>query len=227
MALHDVDYNGDTRDMPAPSVHDTAAERKADGTSAITNKVGTSTGAFVTTKDASIIVNDGTTNVVQLGALGNSGKFGLKVAKSGFDVTSTGNANLIFNSNQNTFKIIKTVKLNIKNNLISYSAGGGSVVIGTTSYDYQTNDGITDNLAFLVYKDTGTSTYEQISSGVNATYYSGTYANWSMVGFRYQIYTGSGLFLLTAILDYVSPIANTWSGFNENYTVFLLQESIQ
>ena len=227
MALHDVDYNNELRTAPMPDNHDVASERKADGTTAITQKVGTKAGAFVTTKDASILVNDGTTNVVQLGTLGSTGQYGLKVAKSGFDVTSTGNSNLIFNSNQNVFKIVRKAKVNIKSGLISYPAGAGAVNIGTAYFDYYTTDGIIDNVAYIVYKSVpGVATYEQISSGVNATYYSGTYANWSMVGFRYQIYSAApGSVYITAFLDYVSSVPNTWGGFDEEYTIFILQES--
>lgn len=134
MALHDVDYQGEMREAAMPATHDSALERKADGTNTITQKVDTSNGAYVTTKDASILVNDGNTNVVQLGSLGTSGQYGLKVAKPGFDVTTTTNDNLIFNSNQNALKVVQSGEITMPSTTLA--AGGLTSVVVSHNLGY-------------------------------------------------------------------------------------------
>lgn len=86
MALHDVDYNNEQRDMAMPSNHDVASERGADGTRTITQKVNTNTGPYVSTKDAVINVYDGQYTRIAIGLLPD-GTYGLVITKPGFNVT--------------------------------------------------------------------------------------------------------------------------------------------
>lgn len=104
MATHDIGRN-DQRTDAKPNIHDVLSENKADGTQGITQFVNQTARPYVLTKDAHVVANDGTYNVVELGRLAD-GTYGLKVAKPGFDVYSATNSQLIFNSGQNTFKII-------------------------------------------------------------------------------------------------------------------------
>lgn len=124
MATHDVG-TGDNRTNAMPSVHDSLTENKADGTQGITQKVNTTTGAYVKTKDAQIVVNNGTVDSISIGRQSDQ-TFGMrtsdgtntrlsiasdgtiKISKVGFDANTTGDANLIFNSSQNMFKIVAT-----------------------------------------------------------------------------------------------------------------------
>ena len=105
MALHDTDPNTTNRAEPMPQSSDQNPVRVSDGTTAITNKQDGSSGAYVSTKDATVKVNDGTDNRVALGLL-SDGSYGLKVSQPGFDVLSAADDELIFNSGQNVFKIV-------------------------------------------------------------------------------------------------------------------------
>lgn len=105
MALHDTDPNTTNRAEPMPQSSDQNPTRTSDGTTAITNKQDGSSGAYVSTKDATVKVNDGTVNRVSLGLL-SDGSYGLKVSPEGVDVLSATDAQLVFNSGQNVFKIV-------------------------------------------------------------------------------------------------------------------------
>lgn len=86
MSLHDVDYRGDMREAAMPATHDASSERKADGTTTITQKVDNKSGAYVTTKDALILVNDGTNNRIGIGLLPD-GQFNIIITKPGINIT--------------------------------------------------------------------------------------------------------------------------------------------
>jgi hypothetical protein len=58
----------------------------------------------------------------------------IKVAKSGFDVTTTGNANLAFNSAQNVFKIIGTGSVTVTSALVNRAVVGVAMTGVTTNY---------------------------------------------------------------------------------------------
>lgn len=107
MSLHDVDKGSDTRSSPKPNISDTHTTRSSDGTTAITNKQDGGSGAYVSTKDAAVKVNDGTLNRVFLGLLPD-GSYGMKVSQDGYDVSAATDSELIFNSSYNMFKIIAT-----------------------------------------------------------------------------------------------------------------------
>lgn len=85
MALHDVDKTSDNRGVPAPNLSDAKAQRHADGTTGISNKLDSSTGAYVSTKNGRILVYDGTVNRVLIG-LAPDGTYGVWVSKEGIDV---------------------------------------------------------------------------------------------------------------------------------------------
>ncbi len=105
MSLHDVDPNTTNRIDPKPQAPDQNPTRSSDGTTAITNKQDGSSGAYVSTKDATVKVNDGTVNRVSLGLLAD-GSYGLKVSQEGIDVLTAGDDELVFNSGQNVLKIV-------------------------------------------------------------------------------------------------------------------------
>jgi len=124
MAIHDTDMNQDSRSNPTPNVSDAHSVRASDGTTAITNKQDASSGAYVSTKDATVKVNDGDIDVIKLG-LQSDGSYAfmfsdstvprllmdadsMKISQSGVDVKTATNSQLIFNSSQNMFKIVAT-----------------------------------------------------------------------------------------------------------------------
>ena len=85
MSLHDTDKSNDTRNVPMPNMSDSHTTRASDGTTAITNKKDGSSGAYVSTKNARVLVNDGTVNRVLIG-LSPNGTYGIWVSKEGIDV---------------------------------------------------------------------------------------------------------------------------------------------
>jgi hypothetical protein len=88
MALHDVDYNNEQRDMAMPSNHDVASERGADGTITWSQKVNTTNKARVETKDTRIVGYDSDGKAVWV--LGVIPQFNntpvIAIAKQGIDV---------------------------------------------------------------------------------------------------------------------------------------------
>jgi len=85
MAVHDTNLGGDMSVTPMPIIHNAVDKRMADGTTSITNKVGgDDTGPRVITRDAQIIVNDGTRARIILGLLPDS-SYGLVISKKGVD----------------------------------------------------------------------------------------------------------------------------------------------
>lgn len=131
MALHDVDPNTTNRIEPMPQASDQSPTRSSDGTTAITNKQDGSSGAYVSTKDATVKVNDGTDNRVALGLLPD-GTYGMKVSQEGYDVLSAEDDELIFNSSQNVFKIAKIVSLTIPAYSVTVPAVAGQASTQST-----------------------------------------------------------------------------------------------
>lgn len=84
------------------------------------------------------------TNGIGVAFLGrdSSGSTSIKVADSGIDVTTASNDQLIFNSNQNVYKIVKTMTVTVT---ITYNASSGTNAISTTPH------GLSFTPAYLAY----------------------------------------------------------------------------
>lgn len=112
MSLIFTDRNGDGRLQPSVDAIDVQGNPKAHNTNSISPRaVGTQTVGKVITKDSRIIANDGTNNVGLFG-FDDAGNMVVKVAKPGFDANSATNDQLIFNSQQDTFKIVNKLTAN-------------------------------------------------------------------------------------------------------------------
>lgn len=108
MSLWDVDKTGDKREKPVLNHNDGLMQRRANSTTSVHPVTdSTPSSAYTQTKDGRILVNDGTTNRVLVGALPD-GTFGMKVSQAAYDVTAATDSQLIFNSSQNMFKIVAT-----------------------------------------------------------------------------------------------------------------------
>lgn len=106
MTLIYTDRNGDGRLQPTVDAIDVQGNPKAHNTTSFSPRaVGTQTNAKLITKDSNIIAFDGSHNIGLFG-FDNTGTMVVKVAKSGFDADTAGNANLIFNSQQDMLKIV-------------------------------------------------------------------------------------------------------------------------
>lgn len=78
----------------------------APGTTSVSNKIdGAAPQGKLITKNAQIVVNDGTTDRVTMGQRAD-GTYGIKVSKSGYDSTTGTNDQMVMNSDFNQFKIV-------------------------------------------------------------------------------------------------------------------------
>ncbi len=105
MTLHYTDLGTDNRLEPAVHGADVLTHPMAKNTASISPRAVGSSAGKVITKDSRIIANDGTNNIGLFG-FDDAGNMVLKIAQTGFDANSATNSQLIFNSQQDTFKII-------------------------------------------------------------------------------------------------------------------------
>lgn len=101
MAIHSIDNKTE-------GVQDQMQQvREGLGTTSISPVIEGQEQGYVTTRDAQILVNDGTYNRVAIGQR-NDGTYGIKVSKSGNDALTAANSNLVMSSDFNMFKIVAT-----------------------------------------------------------------------------------------------------------------------
>jgi len=88
MSVHDVDMSSDSRTSATPLIHDALAERKADGTQGISQKIDTTEGPYVKTLNGQIVVyNSNDQAVIVMGIVPEYSDEPLFiVAKDGYDV---------------------------------------------------------------------------------------------------------------------------------------------
>lgn len=126
MSLNDVDKNNSKRLDPGLNANDSVANRFAHGTTQNHNAGEEGSADGLKFLERQIIAKQDGYNKAAFGFYGVSGKFGLKVAKDGYDVLSTEDSNLVFNSEQNSFKIVASDTLRI--NATALGSGYGSSV---------------------------------------------------------------------------------------------------
>jgi hypothetical protein len=132
MTLHYTDLSNNGGDRLSPGVHgaDVQTHPMAKNTASISPRaVGSATSGKVTTKNDQIIVNNGTFDAINLGRQ-TDGTFALsfsdgsnqrlligpdsggnevvKISQAGFDASTATNSQLIFNSQQDTLKVVAT-----------------------------------------------------------------------------------------------------------------------
>lgn len=106
MALHDIDKNHSRRLTPSPNQNDQVSQRMAAGTTQHQNSGEQADDDGLRILERQILAKQDGENKAVFGFYGVANKFGLKVAKAGADVLTAGDSDLIFNSEQNLFKII-------------------------------------------------------------------------------------------------------------------------
>jgi hypothetical protein len=115
MAIHFIDKETKDRSAPSPNTinkHPLEARMNI-GTHAQQFNGGVSDNpAFIYSKDAKTLVNDGFNDRVILGQQVD-GSYGLVVSKAGFNADPTDPAGLIFNSSQDVFKIVQVGQVTI------------------------------------------------------------------------------------------------------------------
>jgi len=95
------------------------------------------------------VVNDGADDRILIGydkdGFGTGEDYGIKVSKSGYDVNTTGNSNLIMNSAFNLFKIVATGTISVTHTASTSTtsvttAHGLGFVPGIIAFDYNGSD---------------------------------------------------------------------------------------
>ena len=107
--IYDIDRTNDDRTKPTPNTQDKVISPMSMQTiSTQYNPVGENTSARVQMVGKTIVANNGVDNVASFGYNPALNDWGLFVAQNGIDVMSnTDLSKLVFNSNQNTFKIVE------------------------------------------------------------------------------------------------------------------------
>lgn len=115
MSLFDISKDDPMRSIPAPNTNDSVTNRLAHGTTQNQNSGEIAEDDGLKFLERQIIAKQDGFNKAAFGFYGDANKFGLKVAQDGFDVLTASDSQLIFNSEQNSFKIL--------------SYGGGSIPV--------------------------------------------------------------------------------------------------
>lgn len=123
MSLHDIDKNNGGRIVPTPNSNDDVMQRMAQGTGQVQNSGEEETDGLRFQERQILAVQDGV-NKAAFGFYGAANKFGLKVAEDGTDVLEAEDDQLIFNSDQNVFKIVSSGTTSITSPSITNSAVG-------------------------------------------------------------------------------------------------------
>ena len=104
----------------------------APGTTSVSNKIdGAAPTGKLITKNAQIVVNDGTTDRVTMGQR-TDGTYGIKVSKAGKDSTTGANSDMVMNSDFNQFKIMGTGTSTMTVSYVSPGASPNPYVAGLT-----------------------------------------------------------------------------------------------
>lgn len=216
MSLQDTDPNTTNRIEPTPQAMDQNPTRVSDGTTAITNKQDGSSGAYVSTKDATVKVNDGTDNRVTLGLL-SDGSYGLKVSQPGFDVLSAADDELIFNSSQNVFKIVGIITGTFP------GTGAASPPVGGGGAQSTANTQIAHGLglvpAFIAYGGDAGVNFQQPWIQM------GTFSTNGMYVHTQQVTADATNITLTSKMACYGPFGSSVSGAGMTVKVYLLQET--
>lgn len=104
--LHDIDKTGDNRLNSTPNNDDKVIDRLAHGTTQNQNSGEEAQADGLKFLERQIIAKQDGVNKAVFGFFGEANKFGLKVAEDGVDVLTASDDGLIFNSEQNVFKIV-------------------------------------------------------------------------------------------------------------------------
>lgn len=131
MTLMDTDKSSDNRAKPSLNASDglNVESVKAHATESIAYRSEDATNApRVISKDDQIIVHDGTANKALFGRDG-LGNYVFKVAKDGFNVLTAADNELIFNSEQDIFKIVSTTTAVIPSSTTSSTNSSSSVTV--------------------------------------------------------------------------------------------------
>jgi len=172
--------------------------------------VGTQTGAKIITKDSKIIGFDGSNNIGLFG-FDDAGNIVVKVAKTGFDANVATNDQLIFNSQQDVFKI----ELNNTASLVGKNMTAGETKTVPIAH------GLSTTPAFQIYVNAPSVIGLQGGSGL--TNLPLIYAAGGTIGLILQARVDS----TNLYLDLINVGATTvdYSAYTWSFKYYLLQET--
>lgn len=134
MALHDIGRTHGKRLNPAPNSSDKVSNRMAAGTTQNHNAGEEALSDGLKLKERQVLaVQDGQNKAI-FGFYGTANKFGLRVAEDGVDVLIATDDQLIFNSEQNVFKIVYVGFINSAAASASNGGSGAGSDLQTVSY---------------------------------------------------------------------------------------------
>ncbi len=134
MSLFNVDKNSQDRGSPRVNSHDVLLQRPNHGTISTQYQSipQSQTNGFVKMQNQSILANDGTNNIASFGYNPALKQWGVYTTQDGTDVTTnTDLSKFTFNSNQNVYKIVKTVPVSVT---ITYNASKGTNAFSQTAH---------------------------------------------------------------------------------------------
>jgi hypothetical protein len=126
MSLHDISKNDPMRSLPKPNTNDNVTNRLAHGTTQNHNAGEQAIGDGLKFKERQILARQSGTNKAVYGFLESTNEFGLKVAKPGIDVLTAEDIDLIFDSENNVFKVLDTGIIVTSGNSVPGVANGFS-----------------------------------------------------------------------------------------------------
>lgn len=206
MSLHDIDKGGVRRKLPSPNADDSITQRYAHGTVQNQNSQEEAQADGLKFLERQIIARQDGFNKAAFGFYGEANKFGLKVAEDGKDVLTAGDDELVFNSEQNVFKIVLD--------------GDAAVTLTADDGGFTT---VAHGLGFspipMVFIDNGSGGYEQLPYTVYTSVTVGAVTGWLPTQiFRARVDDTQ----LTIIVDYPLGSSNTVTW---NFKYYLLQET--
>jgi len=222
MSLHDIDKNNSNRITPLLNSADDVQQRMAQGTTQVQNSSDEAETDGLKFLERQIIAVQNGENKAIFGFYGAANKFGFKVAEDGTDVLTATDDQLLFNSEQNTFKIVQSGVQEISYSMGAVTAGNYiNAIIGSATI----NHNLGYKPALLVYSNTaldanywapvsyGSVDYPVSLSSVNGTFWHNVKVDETRLTLSYvaTFYVSSGSF---------GPYSGTLS-----YRYYLLQET--
>lgn len=220
MTLLNIDNNPTGDINPVINSMDTVLNPMAHATGGISPRaVGSPTTGKVTLKDSRIIANDGSNNIGLFG-FDDAGNMVVKVAKAGFDANSASTEDLIFNSQQDTFKIVNKYPVSFTVTCNAY-AGNNTLF------------SITHNLGYLplyiASVDITTNTVGNVTGNYPLPYFQPAFSNsgtgnaiWGFLGFVTPYNIGTSTIQFEAGVGSDNASGQTLAG---TVTVYVLQET--
>lgn len=246
ISLTDVDKESVDRGTPTPNTSDVIIDGASKAHKTISSHY--STDADTNTQrlqmqNKQIVGNNGTSQIVNYGVQSDGnfalkffdangvgvarfgqyedGTIALKVAKSGQEVDTATDSNLIFNSAQDIFKIVGSGTLSLSGNTGTFGAGSGLIIIASGSYTH----GLGYVPGVLIYGVDNNGNETPISSGVVLSGFSGSGSNIFAFSIERDIVLTSSTISFSLVWRYTLAAGTSSQPWAESYKFYFLQET--